>query len=87
MRQLIAIADAVAELTVVPQSFCQVPTFGRDTICRFRRNVSELKKMAARDFEDILQVSVGISTIVILLNLPGAIVFYSSFHRTVARSS
>ena len=35
----------------------QVPSFGRDTIRRFARNVSELKKMAARDFEDILQVS------------------------------
>jgi hypothetical protein len=32
-------------------------TFGRDTIRRFRSNVSELKKMAARDFEDLLQVS------------------------------
>ena len=34
-----------------------MPSFGRDTIRRFARNVSELKKMAARDFEDILQVS------------------------------
>ncbi|KAJ7196539.1 hypothetical protein GGX14DRAFT_375967 [Mycena pura] len=36
-------------------SFRQVPTFGRMTIRRFHRNVSEMKKMAARDFEDILQ--------------------------------
>ena len=43
--------------------------------------------MAAHDFEDILQVSVGIFTIVILLNVTGAIVFSSSFHRAVARLS
>jgi len=37
-------------------SYRQIPTFGRDTIQRFRCNVSELKKMAAQDFEDLLQV-------------------------------
>ena len=37
-------------------SYCQVPTFGHDTIQWFRHNVSELKQMAARDFEDLLQV-------------------------------
>lgn len=34
-----------------------MPTFGADTIRRFSNNVSELKKFAARDFEDLLQVS------------------------------
>ena len=33
-----------------------VPTFGRSTIRRFRKKVSELKQMAARDFEDLLRV-------------------------------
>jgi hypothetical protein len=33
-----------------------VPTFGCDTICRFENNVSGMKKLATRDFEDILQV-------------------------------
>jgi len=33
-----------------------VPTFGRDTIRRFSSNVSELKRLTARDFEDLLQV-------------------------------
>lgn len=37
--------------------FHQVPTFGCDTIRRFGGNVSALKKLAARDFEDIIQVS------------------------------
>lgn len=36
--------------------FRQVPTFGRDTIRRFSANASELKRMAAWNFEDFLQV-------------------------------
>ena len=39
------------------KSFRQVPTFGQDTIRRFHKNVLGLKRLAARDFEDILQVS------------------------------
>jgi len=31
--------------------------FGSSTICRFASNASEMKKLAARDFEDLLQVS------------------------------
>ncbi|KZT03337.1 uncharacterized protein LAESUDRAFT_660054, partial [Laetiporus sulphureus 93-53] len=33
-----------------------VPTFGRDTVRHFGNNVSGLKKLAACDYEDILQV-------------------------------
>ena len=36
--------------------FRQVPTFGLDTIRRFRDNISEMKKLAAHDYEDLLQV-------------------------------
>ncbi|KAG6904976.1 hypothetical protein DXG01_005858 [Tephrocybe rancida] len=35
--------------------FYLVPTFGHDTIRKFARSVSELKKMAVRDYEDLLQ--------------------------------
>ena len=38
-------------------SYRQVPTFGKDTIRRFSGNASAMKKLAARDFEDLLQVS------------------------------
>lgn len=48
---------AVELLTVASPRFRQVPTFGNGTIRRFGDNVSGLKKMAARDYEDILQVS------------------------------
>ena len=34
-----------------------VPTFSGDTIRKFASNTSEMKRMAARDFEDVLQVS------------------------------
>ncbi|KAG6913900.1 hypothetical protein DXG01_003626 [Tephrocybe rancida] len=36
----------------------QTPTFGRDTIRKFATNASEMKKLAARDFEDLLQCSI-----------------------------
>lgn len=35
----------------------QIPTFGRDSIRRFSNNVSELKRLGARDYENLLQVS------------------------------
>ena len=41
-------------------SYRQVPKFGCDTIRRFRKNVSEMKRTTARDFEDLLQVNVAI---------------------------
>lgn len=44
--------------TLTIRRFRQVSTFGRDTIRRFRKNVSEMKRFAARDFEDILQVGI-----------------------------
>ena len=42
---------------VVITRFRAVPTFGLSTIRRFGTNASEMKKLAARDFEDLLQVS------------------------------
>lgn len=43
-------------LTLVLTSFRQVPAFG-ETIRRFEGDVSEMKRLAAHDFEDLLQVS------------------------------
>ena len=34
-----------------------IPTFGRGTIRQFVSNASAMKQLAARDFEDLLQVS------------------------------
>lgn len=33
-----------------------IPSFGRATIRKFHSNASAMKKLAARDFEDLLQV-------------------------------
>ncbi|KAJ2911509.1 hypothetical protein MD484_g8905, partial [Candolleomyces efflorescens] len=38
----------------------RVPTFGKDTIRRFRNNTSEMKQLAARDYEDILQCAIPV---------------------------
>ena len=43
-------------ILIIDGSYRQVPSFGRDAIRRFRLNCSELKNMAARDFENLLQV-------------------------------
>ncbi|OSD05112.1 hypothetical protein PYCCODRAFT_1385676 [Trametes coccinea BRFM310] len=40
--------------------FANIPTFGRDTIRRFGANVAGLKKLAARDFEDMLQCAIPV---------------------------
>jgi hypothetical protein len=40
----------------------QVPTFGHDTIRVFNSNASAMKKLAARDFEDLLQVRIQVSS-------------------------
>ena len=40
----------------IPHRFRQVPTFGRGTIRKFGGSVSAMKKLAGRDWEDILQV-------------------------------
>jgi hypothetical protein len=55
---------AVADIQFLPR-FRMMPTFGADTIRRFSRNVSEIKKMAARDFEDLLQVCFAVLSCVI----------------------
>ncbi|KZT71629.1 hypothetical protein DAEQUDRAFT_665724 [Daedalea quercina L-15889] len=49
-------AEGKDRIQIMNQRFRMVPTFGRNTIRRFSRNVSGLKQMAGRDFEDILQV-------------------------------
>ena len=47
---------------ILPIRFRTVPTFGRDSIRRFVSNVSEMKKLGARDYENLLQVSTDLVT-------------------------
>ncbi|EDR09226.1 uncharacterized protein LACBIDRAFT_296661 [Laccaria bicolor S238N-H82] len=37
-----------------------IPTFGRSTICRFSDNASAMKKLAARNYEDLLQCAIPV---------------------------
>ncbi|KAI6137396.1 hypothetical protein F5141DRAFT_994895 [Pisolithus sp. B1] len=41
-------------------SYHAVPPFGRGTICKFNRNVSAMKRLAACDFEDLLQCAIPV---------------------------
>jgi hypothetical protein len=50
---------AIENYFPVTTRFRAVPTFGSSTIRRFATNASEMKKLAARDFEDLLQVSLA----------------------------
>ncbi|KAJ7067227.1 hypothetical protein C8F01DRAFT_1365364 [Mycena amicta] len=49
--------DAITNLNL---RYRLMPTFGRDTIRRFSNNTSAMKKLAARDYEDILQCSLPV---------------------------
>jgi hypothetical protein len=40
---------------LMTNSYCNVSSFGCSTICKFSNSISEMKKFAARDFEDVLQ--------------------------------
>ena len=68
-----------------------MPTFTRDTICRLPGNVSELSQLAARDYEDILQVcnSRHSSTDLSLIDLECSIpafegLFYEEDNRSIS---
>ena len=50
-----------AGYTYISIRFQEVPPFGVDRIRKIRSNQSELKKMTAYDYEDMLQVGVIIS--------------------------
>ncbi|KAI0666052.1 hypothetical protein C8Q78DRAFT_985227 [Trametes maxima] len=50
-------ASSVNELNA---RFAQVPTFGRDAIRRFGDEVSALKKMAAHNYEDLIQCAIPV---------------------------
>ncbi|CAA7262243.1 unnamed protein product [Cyclocybe aegerita] len=59
IRILYAVAPDGRLVTELDKCFWDMPTFGTDgTIRRFATNASEMKKLAARDFEDLLQCSI-----------------------------
>lgn len=46
---------------LIVDRYRKVPPFGRGTIRHFHTNASGMKKLAARDFEDLLQVCLLLS--------------------------
>ncbi|KAG2029778.1 hypothetical protein BDR03DRAFT_1017973 [Suillus americanus] len=49
--------DAIQKLN---ERYCTTPTFGRGTIRKFNSNVSAMKRLATRDFEDLLQCALPV---------------------------
>ncbi|KAH9919802.1 uncharacterized protein B0H18DRAFT_936945 [Fomitopsis serialis] len=60
VRILYAAAPSGELVIELNSRYRQIPTFGRGTIRRFAENASEMKKMAARDFEDLLQCAIPV---------------------------
>ena len=48
--------DSLARFKPLISRYHHIPTFGHGTIRRFHENASAMKKLAACDFEDLLQV-------------------------------
>ncbi|KAF9551238.1 hypothetical protein CPC08DRAFT_768761 [Agrocybe pediades] len=58
IRILHAASDADELVIELDKRYRQISTFSRDTIRKFSENSSEMKKLAARDFEDLLQCAI-----------------------------
>jgi hypothetical protein len=58
LEHLIRILNTLGDSYILEMNcrFKEVPAFGRDTMRKITYDVSELPKLAARDYEDLLQV-------------------------------
>ncbi|KAG2737333.1 hypothetical protein P692DRAFT_20762048, partial [Suillus brevipes Sb2] len=61
VRLLYALPGGDSLVAHLDNRFRQVPSYGNGVIRRFANNTSEMKKLAARDFENILQVRLVVS--------------------------
>jgi len=57
----ILVAHGETSVQELNHRYRAVPTFGRSTIRRFGENASSMKKLAARNYEDLLQVTCLVS--------------------------
>ncbi|KIK34857.1 hypothetical protein CY34DRAFT_17433 [Suillus luteus UH-Slu-Lm8-n1] len=60
IRLLYALPRGSELVAALDSRFRQVPTFGNGVIRKFSNNTSEMKRLAARDFEDILQCAIPV---------------------------
>ncbi|KAF7362262.1 hypothetical protein MVEN_00572600 [Mycena venus] len=58
IRLLYAQPNGQALVAELDRRYRQMPRFGVDTIRRFATNASEMRKLGARDFEDLLQCAI-----------------------------
>ncbi|KAK7689422.1 hypothetical protein QCA50_007214 [Cerrena zonata] len=58
IRLLYAQRDGVEKVAELDRRYRHTPSFSHDTIRRFANNASEMKKLGARDFEDLLLCAV-----------------------------
>ncbi|KAJ6540207.1 hypothetical protein DFH09DRAFT_929737 [Mycena vulgaris] len=56
----ILVANGGDSVQMLNDRYRQVPTFGQATIRRFTNNASAMKKLAARNFEDLLQCALPV---------------------------
>ncbi|KAG0701627.1 hypothetical protein DFH29DRAFT_1000035 [Suillus ampliporus] len=56
----IFVKQMLAPESLIPTVLSTSPTFGRGTIRKFSNNASGMKKLAARDFEDLLQCAIPV---------------------------
>ncbi|KAG2051626.1 hypothetical protein BDR06DRAFT_889558, partial [Suillus hirtellus] len=60
IRILYALPNGNQLVANLDSRFRQIPTFGNGVIRMFSNNTSEMKRLAARDFEDILQCAIPV---------------------------
>ncbi|KAF7431003.1 hypothetical protein PC9H_006718 [Pleurotus ostreatus] len=56
----ILVAHGGPSIQKLNDGYRAIPSFGQSTICRFSNNASSMKKLAARDFEDLLQCAMPV---------------------------
>ncbi|TFK28673.1 hypothetical protein FA15DRAFT_570177, partial [Coprinopsis marcescibilis] len=60
LRLLLALKEGQNPVAELDERFREVPPFGESTIRKFSDNASEMKRKAARDYEDLLQCSIPV---------------------------
>ncbi|KAG1816036.1 uncharacterized protein BJ212DRAFT_1481109 [Suillus subaureus] len=60
LRLLYALPGGAQAIVTLDTRFRQVPTYGNGVIYKFSINTSKMKKLAAHDFEDILQCAIPV---------------------------
>jgi len=73
----IVVAHGDGAVQALNTRYRQVPTFGRSTIRSFTENASSMKKLAARNYEDLLQVSAHQLLLIKAEDSDGIIVCYA----------